>query len=55
MYPRLGTPGLESESARNNMQPDNNRNQDYKQKHWKNKMSIWPASLSMKGASKIMS
>jgi len=31
------------------------RNQRYKQKHLKNNMSIWPAMLSVKGASKLMS
>ena len=31
------------------------RNQRYKQKHLKNNMSIWPARLSVQGASKLMS
>ena len=28
---------------------------DYKKQHWKNNVSMWPASLSVKGGSKLMS
>ena len=58
VYPRLRTTGLESDSARNNIHTFTrtiNRKQRLQTKHRKNNMSIWPAGLSVKGASKLMS
>jgi len=47
---------LESDSARNNIHPNNKQKPEITNKNTgKNDMSIWPASLSVKVVSKLMS
>jgi len=46
---------LESDSARNNIQPNNKQKPEIIKKHREKNMSIWPASLSVKVVSKLMS
>jgi len=47
---------LESDSARNNIHPSNKQKPEITiENTGKNSMSIWPARLSVKGASKLMS
>jgi len=46
---------LETDSARNNIHPNNKQKPEIQKKHRKTNMSLWPVRLSVNGASKLMS
>ena len=46
---------LETDSARNNIHPNNKQKPEIQKKHRKTNMTLWPVRLSVNGASNLMS